>query len=303
MQTQSYLPSDITVAADGSCGANVDIASLASVSSTDCDNVAVSQDINRFNLGTTEVTVTATGSDNAEAHCHTHVTIVDNTNPTLSAPPDTQIECDVDSSPQNTGVATTTDNCGSTVSHTDVVMPGTCPQENNIFRTWTAIDGSGNSVSHTQHVHVVDFTPPVQHQPKPTCLWPPNHKFKCFADATSNFVTGQDNCGLVNVRFNNCTSSQPANGLGDGNFLPDCFYEASNDHLCFRAERQGSDKNGRTYGASFTAVDQCGNTAPFARTVFVPHDEDTFDTTKCVAGTLKLDNQNGNANSKGKGKK
>jgi hypothetical protein len=92
------------------------------------------------------------------------------------------------------------------------------------------------------------------------------------------------------------------NDIGDGNTIADCFYDAANDSMCFRAERQGGDANGRNYDATFDAVDECGNTAVYSRSVFVPHDEDSFDTTTCVQGTLKIGDQNGNASGGGKGK-
>ena len=296
-------PADFTVSANGQCTATVDVASLAQVTSSDCSNVVVTQDTNVLGLGETEVTVTAHADGGFEVHCYTHVTVEDTQGPVLAFPADVQISCGDDSTSAATGTATATDNCpGVAVTQSDTVIPGTCPQERHIQRTWTATDGAGQSVPAVQHISVVDVTSPVQTEPEDTCLWPPNHKFKCFEDATKTFVTGTDNCGSVSVSFVDCGSDQPANANGDGNFLPDCFYDAANDSLCFRAERQGGVQAGRTYYSNFLAQDQCGNSATFSRNVFVPHD-DTFDTSNCFKGTLKLDNQNGNESSGGKGGK
>lgn len=292
-------PADITVSANGQCQATVDVASLAQVSSSDCTNVQVEQDISLFGLGSTEVTVHAHADGGFDAHCNMHVTVVDTQGPILTLPTDAQVECDADVSVGALGSATATDNCpGVVVTQLDTVLPGTCPQEQHIQRLWTATDAAGQSVSGTQHISVVDTKGPVQVTPEETCLWPPNHKFKCFD--VESFVTGTDNCGSVSVAFTSCGSDQPENDTGDGNFLPDCYHDPANNNVCFRAERKGDVESGRTYFSTFLAQDQCGNTASFARNVFVPHDEDSYDVSKCEKGNLKLDKQNGNASSNGK---
>ena len=290
-------PADFTVNANAQCSASVDVASLSQVSASDCGSVALTQDVNSVGLGSTVVTVTAT-SDGETASCQTTVTVVDNQGPTMVTPPDAQVECDGNVSVDALGSATASDNCpGVVVTQMDSILPGTCPQEQHIQRLWTATDAASHTVSATQHISVVDSHGPVQDTPDAVCLWPPNHKFKCFDVET--FVTGTDNCGSVSVAFSNCGSDQPENDTGDGNFLPDCYHDVANNNVCFRAERQGDVTPGRTYYANFAAQDQCGNSATFSRNVFVPHDDETSDVSSCEKGNLKLDNQNGNASSKG----
>lgn len=286
-------PANLTVSANSNCQANIDVASLAVVSSQDCSNVVVSQNSSVLGLGGTTVVVTATADGGFSTQCDTGVTVEDHQSPVIVIAGDAQLECDEDSSVAATGSGSASDNClGTVVTHSDTVLPGVCPQDWYIQRQWVATDVAGNVDTAIQHIHVMDSTPPVQVQPEPTCLWPPNHKFKCFDAASSAFVTGHDNCGSVVSSFSSCDSNQPANANGDGNTSPDCYYDAANDSLCFRAERQGGDPQGRVYTANFTAQDECGNSAMFSREVTVPHDF-SEGSENCVEGTIKLDNSNG----------
>jgi hypothetical protein len=75
-------------------------------------------------------------------------------------PADQTLECPVDTSVASTGSATATDNCSVDVSYKDVVTE-TCGSTHTVVRTWTAIDGSGNSVSGDQFIVVQDTTAPA----------------------------------------------------------------------------------------------------------------------------------------------
>ncbi|PSR14096.1 MAG: hypothetical protein DA408_04395, partial [Bacteroidetes bacterium] len=83
--------------------------------------------------------------------------------PSISCPSDITIECDESTLPARTGMATAPVSCTLTpaISFMDVVVPGICPQESTITRTWTATYGPGNSVTCTQVIQVEDTTPPV----------------------------------------------------------------------------------------------------------------------------------------------
>jgi hypothetical protein len=103
-----------------------------------------------------------------------------------------QLECDEDSSPTATGVASATDNCdpSPSIGWSDALTPSTCPQEMILTRTWTAIDSNGNTSSCDQIITVVDNTPP-------NIECPPNLELQCD-ESTDPSNTGEasatDNC-------------------------------------------------------------------------------------------------------------
>lgn len=112
----------------------------------------------------------------------------DTTPPVLSLPADLTIECDESEGPENTGYATTTDNCdGSpTITYSDVEVAGGCPQEKTIQRTWTATDACGNSSSGVQTIDVVDTTPPAITCNAPPYVSPPQAPITFVATSTDN---------------------------------------------------------------------------------------------------------------------
>jgi len=199
-------PGDVTVSADSSCRALVDLTGATTYDiNTECGESQLSQHNLEFQLGTEHGKVTLTTGDGAvTAACETHVTVVDTTRP---------------------------------VHH-------------------------GGTVS--------------------SCLWPPNHKYKCYPDTIASMIVGSDNCdSAVDVSFLSCKSNQPDNSIGDGNTFHDCFYDAASDKMCYRAERQGDDPNGRTYTSLFALTDDAGNVGSAKHTVFVPHDGDSYDVSSC----------------------
>ncbi|GIV33138.1 MAG: hypothetical protein KatS3mg031_0673 [Chitinophagales bacterium] len=92
------------------------------------------------------------------ASCVQHITITDTIPPVVICPPDVTISCTESTHPQNTGYAVCQDNCGaaSAPAYSDEVIPGTCPQEYTIYRTWMCVDACGNRASCTQTIQVVD---------------------------------------------------------------------------------------------------------------------------------------------------
>lgn len=89
------------------------------------------------------------------------IRIVDNTAPEITCPADAIVSCDADSSPDSTGEATATDDCGQEVmiSFEDGDVTGSCPE---VFtRTWTATDACGNSSTCDQLITIVDEEAPV----------------------------------------------------------------------------------------------------------------------------------------------
>jgi hypothetical protein len=211
------------------------------------------------------------------------VTIVDTLPPVLTGVPgNIEIECGV--AVPAPPVVTAFDRCSGIVPviFTTSTADGICPIVEVITRTWTATDACGLSVSETRTVTIRDTTPPVVEPQPGVCLWPPNHWYVCFdkADFPGAVV---DACpGTVSWAFTGCSSDQcdeaPCPGHpgenGDGNTINDCVIGPTGQWVCMRAERAGTDPEGRHYGVVVSATDECGNsvTVPFM-TVYVPHDQ------------------------------
>ena len=97
---------------------------------------------------------------------HRPSSVDDTVDPNIMCPPDTTIECDESTDPNNTGWPDCSDNCGldpnSPWHHDD-------PDPNNLtdccgtgwfIRTWTCRDVCGNIATCQQKITLVDTTPP-----------------------------------------------------------------------------------------------------------------------------------------------
>ena len=111
-----------------------------------------------FPLGETVVTWTATDTSGNESTQTQHVNVVDTTKPILTVPNDIQVEA--------IGVETQIDDFGelitedfSEVESIENNAPESFPLGETVV-TWTAIDTSGNSVSDTQLVTIIDTIMP-----------------------------------------------------------------------------------------------------------------------------------------------
>ncbi len=91
----------------------------------------------------------------------TYTVLGDTEPPVITCPPNLTLECDDSFDPANTGTATATDNCGYHITYNDVIVPGPCPGEYTINRTWTATDSCGLFDDCVQTINVVDTTPPT----------------------------------------------------------------------------------------------------------------------------------------------
>ncbi|MCB0137100.1 MAG: hypothetical protein KDE01_26015, partial [Caldilineaceae bacterium] len=94
----------------------------------------------------------------------------------------------------------------------------------------------------------------------PNVLWPPNHK---YVKVTASVVTAPDATLSVTV-----TSSEPDNGLGDGD-TPNDIQQLSPNQFNLRAERAGGGP-GRVYTVTYTATRACGTSATGVAQVLVP---------------------------------
>ena len=67
------------------------------------------------------------------------ISVEDNSIPTINCPEDITISCEADPSPNNTGMATSMDNCATAIiSSNDIISNGNCANEYTITRIWTA---------------------------------------------------------------------------------------------------------------------------------------------------------------------
>jgi len=181
------------------------------------------------------------------------------------------------------------DNCDVSVvlNPSDQTLPvaNGCANRYDINRAWTGADCSGNPVSAHQLIHVDDTTAPVANPAPEVCLWPVNHKYVVFDIST--FVTGVDNCGgSVTTLFHDCASTEPENGLGDGNTFNDCVYVPSTHSLYVRAERRGVSPLGRRYTVGVNIVDGCTNSFLTHRSIFVPHNQLQTLGKTCIKATV-----------------
>jgi hypothetical protein len=142
----------------------------------------------------------ATDASSNSVTCVQTITIQDTTPPVISCPPDKQLQCGDSTDPSNTGMATATDTCSTTVtiSYTDAAGLANCTGKPGIDRTWKATDACGNSSTCVQHITYVDTT-------APTVTVPAGSNLGCNpatppTDASLKaLVTATDNCGVPTI--------------------------------------------------------------------------------------------------------
>jgi hypothetical protein len=129
----------------------------------------------------------------------------------------------------------------------------------------TAEDEAGNASTGTFSVVVEDTTAPVMGQVSVSAstLWPANHKM--VAINVSAFAT--DAVGAA-CAVSAVTSSEPDNGLGDGDTAGDTAITGPLE-VSLRAERAGRG-DGRTYTLTVTCRDAAGNETSGTAEVAVP---------------------------------
>jgi hypothetical protein len=133
-------------------------------------------------------------------------------------------------------------------------------------RAGTAVDLAGNTAATAVGGINIDKTPPqLVGLPQNCVLWPANHKMVTVGTVTASDALS----GLVPGSFAvTATSSEPADGSGDGSSNPDIAISGGTIQL--RAERAGNGP-GRVYRIGSTAADRAGNVAAAAATCTVPH--------------------------------
>ncbi len=105
----------------------------------------------------------------------------------ITCPPNAQFKCDT---PGNViGIAVAHGGCDSnpTITSQDSVLPGRCPQESVIVRTWSASDTCGNLSVCEQLIVFYDST-------FPTIICPSDTAFKCDSIGDPGRALAIDNC-------------------------------------------------------------------------------------------------------------
>ena len=151
--------------------AQLGVAGTITISATDVDGGSTaacglqSLDLNNTaftcaNIGANTVTLTITDVNGDSDQCTSTVTLEDNVAPSFveSLPGDENLSC-AEVIPA-AATLTATDNC---TNPQDVLFienddMGVCPTSRMIERTWTATDGNGNSVTHTQTITIAPDT-------------------------------------------------------------------------------------------------------------------------------------------------
>jgi hypothetical protein len=266
-----FCPPAITLDTDpGLCSATATYTVTAADNCPGVTVVCTPPSGSAFVKGTTPVSCTATDASGNSASCGFNVTVADREAPMILCPSDIILDTDPGlCSATATYTVTASDNCpGVTVvcapPSGSAFLKGTTPV------VCTATDASGNSASCGFNVTVADREPPVLRglAVTPAVLWPANHK---RALVTVNYQAS-DNCGAVSLSLR-VISSEPDNGLGDGDQPNDVGYIAGDPHHVYlRAERSGRG-TGRTYTILVTATDSSGNSVSSQVIVAVPHSQ------------------------------
>ena len=190
-------------------------------------------DVPPYNIVRTWTAIDVNGNSTSVSQT---IEVQDTTPPVITGPADVTIECDADTSPESLGMAVAQDICSQvTINFEDIVDPGSCAGESVIIRTWTATDASGNEASAQQVIQIVDTTSPVITVPADVTI-------SC-EDSTDPASLGEavaeDNCeGIVSISFNDVVN--PGNCPGES-----------------------------TITRTWTATDECGNSASAEQTITV----------------------------------
>lgn len=115
-----------------------------------------------------------------------------------------------------------------------------------------------------------DNPPSLEVSLSPRLLWPPNHR---LVDVEATITVQDDVDPHPVVRLVSISSSEPGNGLGDGdtpNDIQGADTGTDDRQFQLRAERSGTGAD-RTYTVVYEATDSAGNVTTVSTTVTVPH--------------------------------
>lgn len=262
-------PTAITAEATGPSGAAVSFVAVANdlVSGT----VAVSANPpsgSTFPLGFSSVSLSASDAAGNTASGTILIYVRDTIAPTLTVPADQVLEATSAAGAAATFAATATDAVGVTALTYSTASGSTFPLGTTTVSV-TAQDAAGNATSGSFSITVQDTTAPVisSLSASNATLWPPNHKMVPI----SLTPLASDAVGVVSLKIISATSSEPDNGLGDGDTEGDIEITGALT-LNLRAERGGKGQ-GRVYTVTVEAHDAAGNASTRSVTISVPKNQ------------------------------
>ncbi len=245
------------------------------------NNPDSSQPTGNFPKGVTLVTLTVSDGVSQDTD-EVQVTIEDTTAPVPTCPVDITIDdngdCPGGGVPKGDAQLTAffagfsaVDACDATPTLTNDA-PACFPYGTTTV-TFTACDDDNNCASCTADVTVQDDVPPVINvELNRDALWPPNHKMAWISAQVTVTDASDPNPSFV---LTSITSSEPDNGLGDGdtdNDIQEAALGTPDTEFLLRSERAGGG-SGRKYTITYTATDVSGNTAVATVCVTVAHDQ------------------------------
>lgn len=258
-----------------SCGVGISDADLGSPTAADNCAFGVTRTGvpagNFFPVGTTVVTYKVTDASGRTATATQNVTVVDDTQPTITAPANVVANAPAGScfANVNPGTPSADDNCAfSFAGARSDSQPLTAPYPvGTTTITWSVTDAAGNAASATQTVTVNDVTAPTLGAvtATPNSMWPPNHQMFNVALSYGTSDSCPSSCSV------SVTSNEPVNGTGDGDTAPD-WAVISPTLVQLRAERAGGG-SGRVYTITVTCTDASGNSTSKSTTVSIPHSQ------------------------------
>jgi hypothetical protein len=260
-------PAAVTAEATSAAGATVTFAATAT------DNVGATVTYNKapgsvFPVGDTTVTSTATEAAGNTVTATFVVSVTDTTKPVIAPLANLTLEATSPAGATATFAATVTDAVGATATYSRA-SGSTFPLGTTTV-TINATDAAGNvAIARTFTVTVRDTTAPVFSSLSASTgsLWPANHKMVAITLTAAT----SDLAGAVTTKIVSVTSSEPDNGLGDGDTANDTEITGAMT-LNLRAERSGTG-NGRTYTITVEAKDAAGNITRRTTTVSVPKNQ------------------------------
>jgi HYR domain len=264
-------PGNISVSSDtDDCGA---VVTYTTPGGSGCGTVTCDHPSGSFfGIGPTALQCTSS----AGPTCSFTVTVVDDTPPSISCPPNIIVDAIAGTcAAPVTFTVGANDNCSVPTVGLDHASGSSFPVGTTTVHA-TATDAAGNSSACTFTVTVKDITPPVINLIGNTiALWPPNHKHS-RVNVTDLVGSASDLCdpsvNISSVVIASVSSDEPNNSGGDGNTTNDIVIAPGCKSVQLRAERMGG-SNGRVYTITFKVTDGSGNSTTATAKVVVDHSQ------------------------------
>jgi len=219
-------------------------------------------------------------AQNASGNFSPHSDYIDVTgqepeNPVVTCPGDLIIECSESSEPASTGYASATDNNDPNpiITYFDEITAGSCPNEEIIYRLWTATDFDDNNASCIQTIRIQD-----NHAPDIAC---PSDRSINFGESTDISHTGSatslDNCdnnptiSFADTRTGNIisrvwTSVDACGNSSECEQLIEIIYHAGPD---WHVSNEGNDDNDGSIDYPFATIKKAVEISVSGDTVFI----------------------------------